>query len=78
MKKIKISDSLSTYLFPIPSFINGFAHAIDLGSNLNTFNFSLSEQMADYKAILSDWTMVGNDLENAIEIYSENNNLLVS
>lgn len=69
MNNFEIKQSLSTYLFPIPNFLNGFANIIDIGSTFNSYNFNKSPIIADYKAIFSDWIMVGNDIENSIELY---------
>jgi len=61
-----INNSLSTYLFAEPNFLDGFAFIIDIGANLKTYNFSKSNKESDYKALFTDWAMVGKDLEDAI------------
>ena len=48
-----------------PSFWEGAARIFDFGGTLNHYNYSRSEEEADYRAILSDWRNVGNDLRIA-------------
>ncbi len=55
-------------LYPMPSFIDGFARAIDLGGTLNRYNSSSSDAEADMKAIKSDWDNILFDLKNAYEM----------
>ena len=54
-------------LFAESSFWEGFARVLDLGDNLSTYNFSRTEEEADFRAIQSDWQIVGKDLGGAIE-----------
>lgn len=54
-------------LFARPSFIEGFARAIDIGSTMNEYNKNQTPEEADSKAIQSDWKAVGDDIYFALE-----------
>ena len=54
------------FLFAQPTFVEGMARVLDLGNTLNVYNESLTEKIADSRAIFSDWFMVGQDIEQAI------------
>lgn len=54
------------FLFAQPSFLEGMARVLDLGNTLNVYNDSPTEKIADARAIFSDWSMVGQDIEQAI------------
>jgi len=58
---------MSQLLFARPSFLEGVSRILDLGCTLDEYNRSLSGEMADAKAIASDWHAVGQDLQNAID-----------
>ncbi len=61
-------------LFANPSFIEGIARVLDLGSTMNDYNsFPLPEQ-ADYYALKSDWEAIGTDLKNAMAQYERRMN----
>jgi len=57
------------YLFSEPSFIEGFARIIDMGGNLDTYQYSKTDEESDCLAIKNDWIQVGEDLESAIHNY---------
>lgn len=59
----------STFLFARPSFIEGMARVMDLGSTMQIYNNSKSEKEADVKALKKDWEAVGEDILNAVEKY---------
>lgn len=63
----EIRESLSTYLFCVPSFLSGFARILDLGATFNDYNESNTTIKADFNALYSDWLMTGKDIENSIE-----------
>ena len=63
MRKIHSSIIRTDFLFPKRSFITGLASILCLGGNPRKFNLSNSDSEADYKAIKSDWSMVGQDFE---------------
>lgn len=60
------------FLFATPKISVGIARVLDLGSTLNTYNASNSEEEADYKALYSDWYMVAEDLKGSIKKYDKN------
>jgi len=54
-------------LFAEPSFMEGMARVLDLGNTLTEYNESPTPREADYNAIKSDWTMIGQDIYTAVE-----------
>lgn len=57
-------------LFNRPSFWEGFLRAFDLfGVHSNYNPDALSDEELDYKAMESDWEMVGVDLQAAMNQY---------
>jgi hypothetical protein len=59
----------SARLFAKPSFMEGFARAIDIGATLNEYKRNVTEAKADYEALKSDWYAVGDSIYEAIESY---------
>jgi predicted oxidoreductase (fatty acid repression mutant protein) len=59
-----MSDSF--FLFAQPSFIEGMARVLDLGNNLNVYNESPNDHIADSEALKTDWNLVGQDISKAI------------
>jgi len=55
------------FLFARPSCIRGISKIIDIGATGNLYNESQTSEEADYKALKSDWTMVGEDLRYALD-----------
>lgn len=62
----------SDFLFAPPSFLSGMGSVLDLFGNLDGYNFSRTEEEADWKAIYSDYRMVGQDIEAAMRAYERN------
>lgn len=54
-------------LFSQPSFVEGMARLFDFGGKLNNYNYSETEDEADFNAIYSDWQTVGQDMLFAFE-----------
>lgn len=54
------------FLYARPSFIEGVARVIDLGDTLTEYNNSITPEQADWLALRSDWTVVGEDLRRAM------------
>jgi len=52
----------TTFLFAMPSFLEGLARTIDLGATLDEYNQSITPEQADLIAIRNDWEMVGKDI----------------
>jgi len=48
------------------SFTTGMASAFSLGGNFYGFNYSKTPAEADNKALLSDWIIVGQDIDDAM------------
>jgi len=55
----------TVFLFPMPSALSGIARILDIGCTYNAYNHSDSPEEADWKAIYSDWAIVGQDLVSA-------------
>jgi hypothetical protein len=60
------------FLFADPSFISGWAAMLDFAGTLNVYNESRNGQEADYRALASDWAIVGKDLKAAADKLGEN------
>lgn len=58
---------LTTYLYATPSFLEGVARLFDFTGSLNVYQCSDSPEQADFKAISSDWIVVGDDFRKAIK-----------
>lgn len=52
----------SARLFATPSFLGGFARALDLGATFTEYNTDPTPEEADYWSMWSDWHSVGDDL----------------
>lgn len=59
------------FLFASPSFLQGFASAIDLGGTLAEYNESNTPEEADIKAIASDWAITGKDIQHALTSFGK-------
>lgn len=55
------------FLFATPSFLIGAGSIFNIAGNYFEFNTSPSGEIADRKALESDWGVVGNDLRCAID-----------
>lgn len=60
----------TTYLFSLPSFMEGVARVVDFGSTLNQYNDSPTEEQADLRALQSDWEAIGNDMRKIFEDFN--------
>lgn len=56
----------SDFLFANPSLVSGAARLFDWYGLYDLYNSSSTPFEADYKALLSDWFMVGDDLYAAM------------
>lgn len=63
--------SFDQYFFTKPGFWRGFARAIDITGTLSreAVVMSPAPREADARALRSDWVVVGDELESAIEIF---------
>ena len=58
----------SDFLFAQPSFASGMASSFDLWGQSQSYNESESAEQADANAIFADWAVVGQDIEDALEL----------
>ncbi len=66
-----LNKTLTFNLFARPSFIEGISRVFDFGATLQMYNYSKGEKKADSRALNSDWRMVGQDIESALEQYGQ-------
>ena len=52
----------------MPTFLSGCARLLDLGGVYNLYNQSQDEDVADSVALYSDFRMVGQDIQHAMEL----------
>ncbi len=57
------------FLFAVPSFLSGIARVLDLGCQFDFYNESKTTEEADAKALYSDFRMVGQDLQEVMELF---------
>jgi hypothetical protein len=57
----------SDFLFAEPSFMSGAGRIVDLWGQFDDYNRSDTPAEADAKAIASDWLVVGQDIQDAVE-----------
>jgi hypothetical protein len=57
------------FLFVNPCFAMGLGSILNIGGNFFPINYSESSAEADFKAIHSDWGMVGRDIDFAIDVF---------
>ena len=62
----KIIRHKTNILFPRTSTIVGMGSLMNVAGNYFEFNYSESGEDADKKAVESDWAMIGQDIEDAI------------
>jgi hypothetical protein len=61
------------FLFARPSFLSGLARTLDIHGSFDQYNVSRSEQEADFQALLCDWLVAQQDIDEAwTEIAREN------
>ncbi|MXY23204.1 MAG: hypothetical protein F4Y45_01620 [Acidobacteria bacterium] len=56
----------SDYLFATPSTWSGIARLVDLFGVFDSYNDSAADDLADARAIYSDWHIVGQDLADTM------------
>jgi hypothetical protein len=56
------------HLFALPSVWSGAARVLDLFGVFDTYNDSPSDDLADARAIYSDWRITGQDLAGAMMV----------
>ena len=60
------TDKRTDFLFPKRNFWTGFSSVLSIFGESNKFNTSDSGEEADYKALKSDWEMIGEDFKIAL------------
>ena len=55
------------FLVPTPSFLTGVGTVFNIWGQYFDYNTSPSEEEADTRALLCDWGMVGQELEDAMK-----------
>ncbi len=63
----------TTFLFAIPTLFSGCARLLDMGGVYDIYNESGDESEADACAVYSDWRMVGQDIQKAMESFHAEN-----
>ena len=61
MEVIRVAD----FLFARPSFLSGVARTLDLFGQFDEYNQSTTGEIADARAMYSDWRAVGEELHSA-------------
>jgi hypothetical protein len=61
----------SDFLFASPSLASGAARLLDWGGTFDQYNNSATPKEADLKAMLADWCIVGDDIEDAMAEFQE-------
>ena len=65
----KKRKTYSTFL-TVPSITQGISRVVDMFGYLDGYNhFEIASTTSDQKSIRKDWELVGQDLQNSIEIY---------
>ena len=63
MKKVQFK---SDFLFPDTDFITGMGSVLNIAGNYFEFSSSKTEQIADSRALKSDWGVVGQDIKDVM------------
>lgn len=67
----RLKVNYSTFLFATPTWLEGVGRLFDFGDTLTQYNDSVTSQEADYRAMQMDWRAVGADIQNAINLASD-------
>jgi len=66
---VQYNKSMKTdYLFARPSFVRGAASILNLRGK-KIYNESSSAEEADVRAAFSDWSMIGQDIQGALNVF---------
>ena len=63
------TKATSDFLVASPSPFTGAARLLDFYGLFDRYNSSLNEWEADYRALLSDWCVVGQELRSAMQTF---------
>ena len=59
-------NDYAALLFAKPSFLEGAARTLDMGSTFTQYNTMPSSEQADVVSLRSDWQAVGEDLKQTM------------
>ena len=59
-------SKFTSCLIATPSFLSGYARALDVAGTFDSYNTSESEREADREAIANDWEVVGTQMREAM------------
>lgn len=60
------TEKRTDFLFPKRNFLTGFSNVLNLFAAGSKFNTSQDSSEADFKAIKTDWDMVGQDFRKSM------------
>jgi len=60
-------NTRTDFLAPKSSFLTGMGSILNIAGSYYDYNYSKSNAEDDFKAIKSDWQMIGNDMQKVIE-----------
>lgn len=65
--------TFDAYIFNTPGFMAGAARSLDIGATFDRGSYLISDTPAeaDARAVASDWRMVGQDLQQALEAHEQ-------
>lgn len=55
----------TSFLFPVPSILYGFARVLDLGAQLDSYNVSPTPAQADSLSLANDWMAASTEVNRA-------------
>jgi len=76
MKKYRTSQT--DFLFAKPSFLSGMARTLDMHGDFCQYNISDSSEEADVKALICDWLVIQQDLNDSWKLVIDNNPILLN
>jgi hypothetical protein len=63
--------SFSDYLYTRPSWLSGIARLFDFWGLYDSYGASRTGNIADTKALYSDWRTVGHDLKGSLDRHAK-------
>ena len=69
MLRDPVGHMRTDFLFAQPSWLSGAARTLDLAGQFDEYNESLSEELADTRAVFLDWRIVGETLLNVMRSF---------
>lgn len=64
---MKIKKNKRFSLFVTPTFLSGLSRVFDIASTINVYSDLNSPEEADFIAMQSDWSVVGEDMKISIK-----------